>query len=169
VHQLLPLYRWESLERKQGRADALVVLGIRLTSEGKGTFILHDRVAMAKHLLDDGLAPRMILSGGNPRSGVTEAQKMKEIALQLGVPEQDIILESQATSTVENAEYASQILASRGYHSGLIVSDAQHLRYAIPVFRDYFAEHHLELYWLPVDYDLLARLGTVRRPDDPPE
>jgi uncharacterized SAM-binding protein YcdF (DUF218 family) len=162
-------FRWESQKQNPGKADALVVLGLKLTSEGKATFLLHDRVAMAKHLLDEGYAPRMILTGGNPENGITEAAKMKQIALRLGVPEERIVLEPNASSTVENAEYSAELLRERGYRSALVVSDAAHLGYAVPVFRDYFEERKLALYWLPVDYDLLTELGTARHPGDAPE
>jgi hypothetical protein len=48
------------------------------------------------------------------------------------------------------------------------VSDFGHLSYCIPVFKDAFAGRGLVLYWTPVDYDLLKRLGVLRPLRAPP-
>lgn len=162
-------YRWERQEENPGRADVLIVLGLKLTKDGKASFILHNRVAMAKYLLDEGYAERAVFTGGNPQSGVTEAKKMVSIAVDLGVDREKITLEERARTTTENAKYSADLMVESGWKSAMIVSDAAHLGYALPVFRDVFEEKGLTLYWLPVKYELLGKLGVGKRSGDPPE
>lgn len=161
-------YRWEAQRSRLEPADVVVVPGIKLTDDGKGTFVLHNRVAMAKYLMSRGYARQMIVTGGNPRGGSTEASKMMEVAVKLGVPPERIVAEPFATSTIENAENTAALMEAFGWHSALVVTDRVHLGYALPVFRDQFEAHALELFWAPVDYDLLKKRDLMRFPGDPP-
>ena len=164
-------YRWEPRRQHLARtpADVLVVPGIRLTDDGRGTFVLHNRMAMALHLMREGYARRMIVTGGNPKAGVTEAAKMMAMAAEMGADPDRIIAEPFATSTVENAENTAALMKAFGWRSALVVTDRVHLGYAMPVFRDHFEPAALALYWAPVDYELLKRKGEMRFPGDPPK
>lgn len=164
-------YRWESRKAHLGiqPADVLVVPGIRLTDAGQGTFVLHNRMAMAVHLLKQGRARRLLVTGGNPKAGVTEAAKMMAMAEALGADPDDIIAEPFATSTVENAANTAALMRAFGWTSALVVTDRVHLGYAMPVFRDHFEPAELALYWAPVDYEFLKRRGWMRFPGDPPQ
>jgi uncharacterized SAM-binding protein YcdF (DUF218 family) len=73
----------------------------------------------AAQLYLDGWAPLLILSGGEGRStlnlwDMTEAEKFASIALELGVPEDNILLEKRATNTGENIQFTKQLLAEKG-------------------------------------------------------
>lgn len=162
-------YRWESQRARLSPADVIVVPGIRLTEEGKGTFVLHNRVAMARYLMSRGYARTMIVTGGNPKHGVTEASKMTEVALELGLEPDQIVAEPFATTTVENAKNTAELMKAFGWRSALVVTDRVHLGYALPVFRDHFEVAQLDLYWAPVDYDLLKKRHLMRLPSDPPQ
>jgi len=81
----------------------------------------HDtRVAeAAAQLYLEGLAPLLIFSGGlgNLTLGVwdePEADKFAAIAIKMGVPEKDIIIENQSTNTGENIIFTQQALKERG-------------------------------------------------------
>lgn len=161
-------YRWESRRAKLEPADVLVVPGIKLTEDGKGTFVLHNRVAMARYLMERGYARTMIVTGGNPQKGVTEASKMLEYAVSLGVDPDQVVAEPFATTTLENAKNTAALMKAFGWRSALVVTDRVHLGYALPVFRDHFELAHLDLYWAPVDYELLKNQNLMRFPNDPP-
>ncbi len=138
-------------------ADAVVVPGLALRRDGRARGLLQNRVAMAALLLRRGLAPRLLLSGGKPRAGVTEAERMAGLAERLGVPRAQLLLEPAATSSRENARCSARLLGEAGPGSGLLVSDSVHLSYALPVFMDAFAQAGLRLGWCRVDYGLLRR------------
>lgn len=159
-------YRWEWRREDLAPADALVVLGLRLSSDGQATTLLHNRVAMAADLFARGLAPRLIVTGGNAQAGVTEAARMAALAAALGVPAERIVLEGSARTTLENARFSAALMVEHGWRSAIVVSDGLHLGYAIPVFRDEFAARGLRLFWAPVDREVLEARGTVRRLGD---
>lgn len=84
----------------------------------------HDiRVAeYAAGLMLKNYAPMIILSGGSAHQNdllatgwdVTEAEKFAEIAMQMGVPKEKIIIENKSTNTGENIIITKNLLAERG-------------------------------------------------------
>ncbi|MCA9554455.1 MAG: YdcF family protein [Myxococcales bacterium] len=165
-------YRWEGQEARTPPTptDVLVVPGIRLTDDGRASYVLHNRIAMAVHLLQEGRGRRIVVTGGNPKAGVTEAARMMALAVELGADPDEVIAEPFATTTVENATNTAALMRAFGWRSALVVTDRVHLGYAIPVFRDAFTAPGapaLELYWAPVDYELLKARGLMRLPGDP--
>jgi len=156
-------YRIELRAQNLAPADAIVVLGHQLTDAGEPKARLRNRVATGVLAYRAGLARTVILTGGKPRHGFTEAARMREIAIALGVPAAAILIEEEATSSVENAAHTAQIMARRGLRSALVVSNTYHLAYAIPVFRDTFAPGELELFWMPVSEPTLRAAGLWTR------
>ncbi|MDT5148569.1 MAG: hypothetical protein QOI01_302 [Mycobacterium sp.] len=61
-----------------------------------------------------------IVTGGNPQSGRTEAEQMRKMLLLLGFPDNRIIVEDRANSTVQNAQL-SVPLAKQAGTSGIIL------------------------------------------------
>ena len=59
----------------------------------------------------------IIVTGGNPQSGNTEAGQMRKMLLLLGFPDNRIIVEDKANSTVQNAQF-SVPLAKQARHVG---------------------------------------------------
>jgi len=157
--------RAEQLPPPPVKVDVLIVPGYALSAEGKASHILWNRVLMAKVLIDRGYATRIIVSGGLPKRGVTEAAKMAEIAVELGLSGSAIHQEPRATSSVANGQLSAELMAARGWKSAIVVTDPRHLSYAIPVFRDAFLKHGLDLFWTPVDYELLRTHELARHGD----
>jgi hypothetical protein len=90
-------------------ADVIVAGGEWLRSDNS------ERVAELYH---NGVANLIIFSGyagfdGNT-TGQSEAQAMAQRAMELGVPEEAIILEEKASNTAENLLFAADILAEKG-------------------------------------------------------
>lgn len=148
-------------------ADVIIVPGYELDSQGRGSFILWNRMVMAKLVLERGDAQAVIVTGGVPKAGVTEAAKMREFGLELGIPDDQLILEPRADSSVENGSLSAELMVEHGYRSAIVVSDPPHLRYALPVFRDAFEERGLTLYWTPVDYLTVRDSGLAWEPGAP--
>ncbi len=120
------------------RYDAIVVLGCRVRADGTASPSLRRRAELAARLYADGLAPRVVLTGGVGTYPPSEARAAAEIARRAGVPEDAIVLEERSTSTEENArEAAAQLGAGARV---LVVSDAYHVTRAARVFGRHFAE-----------------------------
>lgn len=79
----------------------------------------NDDIALrASELYHQGYAPKILFTGGLGRNTVdlwtqTEAERFAEIAIQAGVPSEDIIIENQSSNTAENILFAKEMLLSR--------------------------------------------------------
>ncbi len=92
------------------------------------------RVVRGVELYREGYAPRLLLTGGGStkESGILEAEAMAQIASRLGVPYQDILIESTSTNTFENAGFSQILLQKHRLMSGIsgiiLVSSWWHLK-----------------------------------------
>ncbi|ULA61757.1 MAG: YdcF family protein [Nitrospira sp.] len=116
------------------------------------------RTACGAELWQQGLAPKLFLTGGDAtviRNGPPISREMKRWALRLGVPESVIQLEEQSRTTYENAVQTKAIL---GPGRILLVTAAYHLPRAvglfekqgftvIPVACGFEAKHHPRQAW----------------------
>ncbi len=117
-----------------GSRTAIVALGYGLLPDGTMRPELIER--LTKTWVQALVAPGspVIVTGGAPHSGVTEAAAMKQWLIGRGIPESRVIAETRAGSTVANALDSAQIIKSRGLANALIVSSANHLRRAVADF-----------------------------------
>ena len=117
-------------------ADAIVVLGSRVYPGGQPGPSLVRRAAHAAALYAQGLAPLIICTGaqGDPTVPSEAAVACGLLAAQ-GVPATALLLEEQSHSTEENALYTAALLAPRGGHSVIVVSDSYHLYRAQLLFQ----------------------------------
>jgi uncharacterized SAM-binding protein YcdF (DUF218 family) len=118
------------------RADVIVVLGGGVTWPG---YLMCDSFARLRQgvwLHDRGYAERLLFSGasgGAPRVR-PEAEIMREVAVQMGVPPEDIVVEPRALRTWDNGREVAAIMRREGWTSALLVTDALHMRRARRVF-----------------------------------
>lgn len=96
-----------------------------------------DRVIYAAQLYRQGLAPRIIASGGTglrdryPQAE-TEAQAMKAALILMGVPAQAILTEDQSLNTRQNMALTAEVLATNHILGKLaVVTSATHMPRAI--------------------------------------
>ncbi len=123
--------------RVSGRFDAIVVLGCRVFADGRPSVSLEGRATKAAALFHEGLAPRVVLTGGLGDAPVSEARAAARIVEALGVPPDALVLEERSTSTEENAREAARLIDAARV---LVVTDAYHVFRAERVFRRHFDE-----------------------------
>ncbi len=63
-----------------------------------------------------------------------EAEVMKALAVYLGIPGEDIILEKSAGSTYQNVKFTKDIMKKYDWDSALVVSSPYHMRRVMMVF-----------------------------------
>ncbi|WP_225410325.1 YdcF family protein [Stigmatella hybrida] len=145
--------------RREGAvpADVLVVLGARVLAGGVASGALQARVEKAVALYQQGLAPRLLFSGGTGLHPPSEAQVMRALAVRLGVPAEACLLEEQSHSTAQNARFSAEVLRRLGAGRVVVVSDAYHLLRA----RQYFRLQGWEVATSPAP--LAGRLDAVDR------
>jgi uncharacterized SAM-binding protein YcdF (DUF218 family) len=112
-----------------------VVLGGSLNSNGTLKKQTINRLKVAKDALAAYPKSGVLVSGGAPKSGVTEGEAMHDWLVDNGIPEKRITTETKSSSTVGNAKYSIAILAKMpDVSSYTLVSDASHLRRAGVLF-----------------------------------
>lgn len=118
-------------------ADAIVVLGYGppVDESGEVNPELERRVKKGVELYREKLAPALIMTGGNTYKDYYESEVMKDVAVSMGVPEDAVICERKAESTIGNAGYTSLIMEERGMDSCIVVSSPYHLKRAAKLFR----------------------------------
>ncbi|MBI5031303.1 MAG: YdcF family protein [Chloroflexi bacterium] len=118
------------------QADAIIVLGAQVSRSGRPGTSLSARIDHAIKLYKQGYAPYLIFSGGLGTFPPTEAESMRRVAADAGVPASAMILEDESHSTEQNLAYSKKLMDARGLHSAIIVSDPFHLYRAEIIARD---------------------------------
>lgn len=94
------------------------------------------RTEEAIKLYKNGWAPKLIFSGAaQDKSGPSNAEAMKQIALQEGVPENSILLEESSINTEENARNTQSLIKDNRLGRVILVTSAYHQRRASLEFR----------------------------------
>jgi uncharacterized SAM-binding protein YcdF (DUF218 family) len=99
---------------------AIVILGYGLNPDGSMRTILQRRVLTGLMVAQFFPQSPIIVTGGNPQNGKTEAGQMRNMLQILGFPANRIIVEDKANSTVQNARF-SVPLAKKADTSGIIL------------------------------------------------
>jgi uncharacterized SAM-binding protein YcdF (DUF218 family) len=108
-------------------ADAIVVFGAA-EYDGRPSPVYKARLDHAAQLYHRGLAPMVITTGGaggDPR--FSEGEVGREYLKTLGVPDSQLIAETQSADTAESARRVSTIMYVNGMHSCLAASDGYHI------------------------------------------
>lgn len=95
-------------------ADAVIVLGAGVNGETP-SLILRSRVNRAADYLRAHPEIPVILSGGQgPGENISEAECMHRELVKRGIPESQLYLEEESTSTAENFAYSRRLLPELG-------------------------------------------------------
>lgn len=111
----------------RSEADAVVVLGARVYEDGHPSDSLVDRMNTASRLYLDGFAGTLIVSGGEGEGGHNEAEVMKQMAVDQGVPADAIITDTQGVSTEATVADTGKLFQDKGLRRVLVVSHFYHL------------------------------------------
>ena len=126
------------------QADVIVVLGgttvpalaPRVEVEVTEAF---DRLLHGMRLYRAGKAPHILLSGGTipelSGSEQSEAEQLRLLALESGIPDAALYLEAKSRNTYENALYSARIMEAEGWKNALLVTSASHMPRAAGTFR----------------------------------
>ncbi len=117
-------------------ADAIVVLGAA-QYDGTPSPALARRLDRALELYEEGLAPRIVLTGAK-QSGdrFTEAYAGYRYLIDKGVPESALTIIDQGSSTYESLAATRRVLRGDGVEKVLLVTDPYHNRRVIGISRE---------------------------------
>jgi uncharacterized SAM-binding protein YcdF (DUF218 family) len=109
------------------RADAIVVFGAAEYS-GHPSPVLRARLDHAFDLFQKGIAPVVITTGGAAADpSFSEGGVGRDYLERRGIPERNLIAETQGSDTAQSAVRVAVIMRANGLHSCVAVSDAYHV------------------------------------------
>jgi len=111
-------------------AVTIVTLGFALNASGGMEKPLLDRLAATLAAARANPGARIIVTGGQPQMGVTEADLMMRWLVQNGVDRDRVQIEDKAKDTVGNALNAADLMRRTQPETVLLVTSASHMRRA---------------------------------------
>lgn len=141
---LMQSLEWQQISSEElPETEAIILLGgsTRVPTPPRKTVEITeagDRVLYAAHLYKEGKAPVIIATGGRISwlaNAPPEADSMKTLLVEIGVPPSAVIEETQALNTYQNAVYTKEILEKKGIQQVLLVTSASHMPRSLLVFK----------------------------------
>ncbi len=122
-----------------------------------------DRVYKSAQLFRAGKARSVIVTAGNQpwsQSPWAEADLIRELLMEWGVPKDAIFLEGSSRNTRENAMYSKNVIDSINCKESLLVTSAAHMPRAVAAFRS------VNVSVVPVSTDVRIVESSVPAPMD---
>jgi uncharacterized SAM-binding protein YcdF (DUF218 family) len=109
------------------KADVIAVFGAAEYA-GRPSPVYRARLDHGYELFQQGMAPVVITTGGAAQDpDYSEGGVGRDYLLRRGVPEQDLIAETQGSDTAQSAARVANIMRANGMRSCIAVSDAYHV------------------------------------------
>lgn len=161
-----------NLRPQWGERNAIVLLGagsVRPLGPGgpQPSLLAYARICEAVRLhhaaVAEGRHCTLLISGGDPlHLGASEAALYRDVALGLGVPDRDLVLEDRSVSTFQNAEFSAPLLNAGGYDHLVLVTSALHMTRSLSYFRHFGLQAEPAMAdqmapirsWVPLGYNL---------------
>jgi SanA protein len=105
-------------------ARMAIVFGAGLLRDGSAGPVLRDRVKTAVQLYQQGKVDKLLMSGDNRFVEYNEREAMRQYALELGVPDKDIVLDYAGRRTYDTCYRARAIFQ---IDSAILVTQSFHL------------------------------------------
>lgn len=138
---------------EQAPYDAIIVPGLPFR-DNSWTELIKMRVHWAVYLYEEKITGHIIFSGSAVYTPYVESEIMKAYAVALGVPEEKILLETQAEHSTENLYYGYKLALDNQFEKVAMATD--------PVqayFLRHFAERHgIDIPFLPLRRKILGNL-----------
>ena len=115
------------------KSKIAIVFGAGLRWDGSPSPVLRDRVETAVELYKNGRVEKILMSGANENNNYNEPMAMFKYAQELGVPQEDIIIDLGGRSTYDTCYRAHTIFH---FDQAILVTQTFHLSRAI-----YLCEH----------------------------
>jgi len=119
------------LKDSAGYSAGILLGGISMTDKHKQQFLSEssDRFVQTLLLYKRGVIKKILVSGTNKSDKRSEAEFLRDLFVQAGVPAQDILVETKARNTLENVSFSKQVLLAGGATPPyIVITSAFHIR-----------------------------------------
>jgi len=118
---------WDGLTDELGQADVGILFGNQVLPSGEPSARLNSRVDKAIELYNDNFFEKIIVSGGLGKEGHDEALVMKDHLISQGIPENNILVDSDGFNTYMTVENSLTIIEENDFDSVLVISNYFHI------------------------------------------
>lgn len=127
------------------KVDVGIILGSSMWGDSPSPS-LRERLEYGLKQYNDGKFDHFIVTGGldHPDLNFTEAEGMRQYLLDHGISDDSIVMENEATSTLENLQFSQLIMKQRGWDSAVIITHTYHGMRALEI-AEYLGYDHPEL------------------------
>lgn len=108
--------------------DCVLVLGCGVQPNSEPSPMLADRITQGINLYENGSAPKLLMSGDHGQADYDEVNTMKSIAVEAGVPADDVFMDHAGFSTYESMYRARDVFGAKRV---IIVTQEYHLHRAL--------------------------------------
>ncbi len=125
-----------SMRGEESHADAAIVLGAASWGEEPSP-VFKERINHAILLYNEGYVKKIIFTGDRDSDNEDPASVVaRNYSLREGVPRNDILIETESATTMQNLVNAKRIASKMRLNSFLIVSDPLHMKRAMIMAKD---------------------------------
>jgi uncharacterized SAM-binding protein YcdF (DUF218 family) len=118
------------------RADVAIVLGAGIRND-RPSGVFRERINHAIDLYERRLVDAIILTGGvGPGNDLAGSEAARLYAIENGIPDERIYIETSSTDTVENLTEAKELMETQNLQTALVVSDPLHMYRAMSIADD---------------------------------
>ena len=118
--------KWYAGRDMAAPADAIAVFGAA-EYDGRPSPVFRARLDHAESLYSRGIAPLIVTLGGDGGDQYSEGRVGEQYLVGAGVPDSDIIAETESTSTDQSVRRLAVIARANNLQRLVVVSDATHL------------------------------------------
>ena len=118
--------KWYAGRDMAAPADAIAVFGAA-EYDGRPSPVFRARLDHAESLYSRGIAPLIVTLGGDGGDQYSEGRVGEQYLVGAGVPDSDIIAETESTSTDQSVRRLAVIARTNNLQRLVVVSDATHL------------------------------------------
>jgi uncharacterized SAM-binding protein YcdF (DUF218 family) len=97
---------------------------------GSSLYRLIEGIRIYRHLPGS----KLVISGGVIPDPVKNSWVVRDVAQQIGIPVQDMIVEERSTDTIEEAQMLQKLLGDKPF---VLVTSAAHMKRALKIFQDF--------------------------------
>lgn len=125
----------DGLKNSTNKADAAVILGNKVNTDGNLSDRLLQRMNCGLALYKTGQVKSIIVSGGLGKEGFYEAEKMKAFLVNKGVPDSVITVDNYGDNTLKTVKNTLALRSKLHFNSLIVVSQYYHISRTKMLFR----------------------------------